>query len=135
RLPATPDCRPPANPAETRAKWFHAWAHPAALLTFRGGRCPANNVHYRATTGHRQGSHRSGGPRRLPLQPPGLRLINVVASGVLFPDSSMVEQPAVNRFVVGSSPTRGAASKAFRTRKLGVPIRVGWCGPKVLGTR
>src|ERR1700733_6512096 len=25
-----------------------------------------------------------------------------------FPDSSMVEQPAVNRFVVGSSPTRGA---------------------------
>src|SRR5260370_13432253 len=28
---------------------------------------------------------------------------------VLFPDSSMVEQPAVNRFVVGSSPTRGAS--------------------------
>ena len=26
-----------------------------------------------------------------------------------FPDSSMVEQPAVNRFVVGSSPTRGAS--------------------------
>ena len=27
----------------------------------------------------------------------------------IFPDSSMVEQPAVNRFVVGSSPTRGAS--------------------------
>jgi hypothetical protein len=26
----------------------------------------------------------------------------------VFPDSSTVEQPAVNRFVVGSSPTRGA---------------------------
>ena len=26
----------------------------------------------------------------------------------LFPDSSMVEQAAVNREVVGSSPTRGA---------------------------
>ncbi len=32
---------------------------------------------------------------------------------VLFPDSSVVEQPAVNRRVVGSNPTRGANSHYF----------------------
>ena len=30
----------------------------------------------------------------------------------------MVEQPAVNRFVVGSSPTRGAGSKSLRPKQL-----------------
>src|SRR5205823_5060462 len=40
-------------------------------------------------------------------------------------DSSMVEQPAVNRFVVGSSPTRGAKHKSFAERKLSYLSTVG----------
>ena len=44
----------------------------------------------------------------------GRLLMRDVRSLQLFPDSSMVERPAVNRQVVGSSPTRGA--KAFFAR-------------------
>src|SRR5262245_21206483 len=36
------------------------------------------------------------------------------ARGTRFPDSAMVEQPAVNRFVVGSSPTRGAFIRRYQ---------------------
>ena len=35
----------------------------------------------------------------------------------IFLDSSMVEHSAVNRVVVGSSPTRGAVAVATKTRK------------------
>ena len=44
--------------------------------------------------------------------------IDVVVFGILLPtipDSSMVEHPAVNRVVPGSSPGRGANSPAIRT--------------------
>src|SRR5439155_10451534 len=40
-----------------------------------------------------------------------------------FPDSSMVEQPAVNRFVVGSSPTRGAERGGANESATGVTKR------------
>ncbi len=36
---------------------------------------------------------------------------------ILFLDSSMVEHSAVNRVVVGSSPTRGAVAAATEARK------------------
>src|SRR5262245_59705097 len=42
-------------------------------------------------------------------------VIGPVAVNGLFPGSSVVEQPAVNRLVAGSNPARGANSK-FRLR-------------------
>ena len=38
-------------------------------------------------------------------------------------DSSMVEHTAVNRGVVGSSPTRGVGSKAVRVRLRGQAVK------------
>src|SRR5262245_43339673 len=66
---------------------------------------------------------RDSGARRLPKSPPNARHSQARAETrnslrddraptttdhELLPDSSMVEHPAVNRRVVGSSPTRGA---------------------------
>ena len=46
-------------------------------------------------------------------------------------DSSMVEHSAVNRVVVGSSPTRGAVAVATKARKH-QRLRV-FCCPKIFG--
>ena len=50
--------------------------------------------------------------------------------GEIFPDSSMVEQPAVNRFVEGSSPSRGALSTdCNRCPPISTAIAVNNLGP------
>ncbi len=43
-------------------------------------------------------------------------LSSTTVKSYVFPDSSMVEQAAVNRKVVGSSPTRGAKYHTCRRR-------------------
>src|SRR5262245_63683441 len=57
-------------------------------------------------------SRRAGINRRVAAIPDSSmvesRRVGINRRVAAIPDSSMVEQPAVNRFVVGSSPTRGA---------------------------
>ena len=43
----------------------------------------------------------------------GIKTFIALRSNDIFLDSSMVEHSAVNRVVVGSSPTRGAAKLSF----------------------
>ena len=68
---------------------------------------------------------RPAGPSPPPTDPPRIHIPQrltppppAVACPARSPIAQLVEQPAVNRFVVGSSPTRGATDRSGRLREL-----------------
>ena len=99
------------------------WRHPTIPNAFGP---PKGGPIFFALDAGRDGANaidrREGGARRLR----SFRAApNLVESALLFLGSSAVEQPAVNRLVVGSNPTRGASfHRAHRSPKRWTPASV-----------
>ena len=69
----------------------------------------------------RDAASSGNGTRRVPLSRPASSALYVEGLTDRFRDSSAVEQPAVNRRVEGSNPSRGACSKPHRPKQFSLP--------------